>query len=293
MDWTELENAVSRRLEQSDSLLSSLRRLYLRGAKSGEEVRTALYEDALQALRDITEPFSLFLQIDRNTCSAFLSDAERRRKGLPLTDSGEAGWLCLIPPSRSEARNLLPAPAAAKEQFLRAAGGCGIPDEYFLPLPDGLPDPRARCVHTYGNSREYFIRLENVDSGGLFSAENPEGRRFVLTGEYGLKADIRVDRVFSEGETVPFRNHLTAKRAGTMAVTGSLEGYTASRERPFEIRRDGTRGLWVFLPMDAEDVRTFLSFPLWAGYHQHLAEKTDLLASRRFRAFESSLRKAE
>ncbi len=272
MDKELLEKAVTEQIESCRSFLAKLRRNYARGLLTEEDVYQRFAEHYWQAVKDVLNPAGLSCSVTLENLDRFLEDYRCHAEGKPLPPDG-AGWL-LYAPHGSGVRPGA-APPFAAEQFFRLTGAYGVGPDAFLPLPAGVPDPRASSVHRYADCAEYSIRFDAVNCPEFFADPDPDGKEFTLANEYGLKLAIRVEHAYRDGEKVPFRNYFIDKRAGQMAVSGTAEGYTSGRVRSFEIEKAGGSRIRIDLSLDMEDENTYFRFPLWKEYFGWLCDRED------------------
>ncbi|MBR6705475.1 MAG: hypothetical protein IKI84_02185 [Clostridia bacterium] len=293
MDQQALEQAADNRIGESHRLAGGIYKRCKLGAILPEEIRDKLYSDALQAIKDIFEPFGLSYKIDKANYDAFADEYDRYKRQGPFEGKGDKEWLrydryedTVIKGAKTEADfQRTGAPCRAKAVFFKVLDEYRFPVEYFLPLPDEIPDPHAYCVHTYAHSFDYLIRFECADGGAFFDDPDPSGKEFRLTDRNGLKAGFFIDRVFLPGDKVPFRNGFVEKRPGCMAATGTVEGYTTEEKHEFEIEKEGNDTLRIHIRLSMEDVNLFLRFPLWKPYFNWERKKAGLLENSVFGHF--------
>ncbi len=294
MDRMSLEKAARDRAGRSRGLIGRLCGYRMRGIMNDEDIRLELYNDAMRALEDVFEPFGIVRSIGKTNYAAFSDAYDRYLRKEPHAPAEAGEWLYYdrrrdvsVRGAEGDAdRGRMGAPAWAKEVFFGVLREYGIPAPFFMPLPDGIPDPHALCLHSYARSWDFLIRFECVGGDAFFDDRSPAGKEFCLTDRYGLRARIFVERVYSPGDKAPFRNRLVEKKAGAMAATGTVEGYTTGDRHSLEIEREGDRTVWIFLEMSPEDTRVYLDFALWRPYFEWEQRKTDLLADVRFARFE-------
>lgn len=293
-----LEKAKNERIKKSNELIERICKRYLRGIVIDDDIRIALHNDAAQAIKDILDPFGLCCVINADNHKTFLDEYNSWKNGIPLTEENENEWLFY---NRSKDKSIenamdeegisIPAPYYAKELFFEVLNEYRIPVEFYTPRPENIPNPHALCTHSYATGHSFLIRFECVNNDNFFADQNPTGKNYILVNEYGLKAEITIDRVYKKGDKIPYRNHFIEKTPGSMSVTGTIEGYTTQKKRSFEIKKIGSHGIWIDLMMGLDDANIFLNFPLWKSHFEWYRQQADMLTNCRFQCFEEVYQK--
>lgn len=293
-----LEKAKKERVEESYELIERICKRYLRGIGIDDDTRIELHNDAVQAIKDILEPFGLCCVINTNNYQTFLDEYNSWKNGVPLTEEFGNEWLFYnickdksIENTIDKENKSIPAPHYAKELYFKVLDEYRIPIEYYMPCPENVPNPHAKCTHSYADGHRFLIRFECVNNDNFFADQNPTGKNYILVNEYGLKADITIDRVYKQGDKIPFRNYFIEKTPGSMSVTGTIEGYTTEKKRSFEIEKIGSHGIWIYLTMGWDDASTYLNFPLWKKHFEWYRQQDDMLINCRYQCFEEVYQK--
>ena len=141
-----------------------------------------------------------------------------------------------------------------------------VPAELYKPLPQGVKRPDSRADRT--RPHDYWIGWDIwEDDGGLLQKDFRLGSTITLTDHYGLKSIIQVDRRADDG---PGLVSCDLCYAGT----GTIEGYTSSRQREIKIFIRHNRIYCLYCRRDSDDFGS----DLWKEYDEFMQSANEVFS---------------
>lgn len=255
-------------------LADRLRRGYLTESEADRGLRS-LYEKRFSWFLSVC---GVYLRIDGASWVRFCEDARLYRSGLaPDSRAGES-WLWYggrVPDKDGGtgwSNHAEEASPGDRTQFFRLTDAFCLPDEYFMPLPDGIPCPDSN-LYPAGGGYLRTVRFSCSKDDGL-SAAGPEavGKRFLLTDRYGLKARLEI-----LGPT-PAQKQVGSPLLALEAC-GSIEGYSSERIRRISVAKYQNNLFLLQSVQEADDEAAYGSFPLWQEAFSHTRKKEALFCA--------------
>lgn len=273
--------------ERVDALAEqTLRELRIIGARYAKGLLTD-WECEIDMTEALDRGFWVFLRDcgirlrpDRGSYGAFAEAYRAFRSGADFGEAPQTPWLFFDAEGQTRA-----ATAEEIRRFFRLMSRYGMTCEFFEPIPDDVPDPRRRFVHSWHGVSAYSIGFNCADDGGLLTEAQPVGKTFRLTDDRGLTATVTIkeDRRSGDRYGMDFDEMITVTDQGPSLLKaeflaeGAIEGFTAEardgcREILIRIGRDGRISELAYYEMRA-DFDVYRAFPLWRPYFRWADEK--------------------
>ena len=256
------DEALTVHIRKSFQKLRKIGELRKKGLLTEEEVAGEVLEILQQDFYGFLSEKGLRLRLnrsERNSWLRFTDDYCLWKSGKqPCSKRGSIWLVC-----QEDGKKEIAASAFDKAQFFRLMGEYQLPLGYFEPLPDGAacPDDHAGYLPS-----DLIVGWRIwTDDGGLHTEDFPLGDILILTDHYGLKSRIRITEHPANGQDKS-RRKIDADYIGT----GTMEGYTTSREREIRIHLENGAIHSLFSTWDNDDRAEYDRFPLWQESRDHL-----------------------
>ncbi len=258
------DEALTVHIQNSFQKLRKIGELRRKGFLTEEEVTGEVMEILRQDFYGFLSEKGLSLRLNRsaeNCWLRFTDDYCLWKNGKNPNSKRGSIWLAS---QEGDGKKDIEASASDKTQFFRLMDAYQIPPAYFEPLPVGAacPDDHAGYLPS-----DLIVGWEIwTDDGGLLTKDFPLGDTLILTDHYGLKSRIRITEHPADGP-----EKARQKNDAEYIGTGTIEGYTTSREREIHIHLKNGAIHFLSASWDNDDRAEYERFPMWQESRDHLS----------------------
>ena len=249
-------------LRKSEETLNRLRRAIDRGVMTREDAQAYCRSIILDGLNAYLQGQRLNCRFTPRSYGSFLEDRAALERGAAGREGGGEPWLFT---NTVDYFYEWEAPAETRAWYIRLMDRFGLPPEYCLPLPEGIPHPDKHVGHFDSDLIVgWDIWRETPPEQGLHP-----GDTLLLTDHYGLKSHIAVT-----GTEEP----AYAGQGRVLYVgEGYLEGYTSQWPRQLRVTVDRGRFQSLYTRVDNDDTAVYQDFPLWQEAFAHRRRQAERL----------------